>query len=318
MIFDEASQIEPAAALPAIARARQVVVAGDSLQPPPTTLFKRTVVGVDSEELDDEDKEDGSTTGIVVKDMESILDAVETKLGSQRSRHLAWHYRSRDERLIATSNTWVYRPVGRQMTTFPATDGAAALCHVTVPPSTGLGSTNLSPVGELNAVIDLVLEHARAQVDGGAERQSLGVISYGRKHGERLVTELESRLPAETADVRAFFDPAAHEPFFIKNIERVQGDEREDHHQRRVHPWQRRQAGLPLGPHQRFRRPPARRNVAISRAREELVLVTSFESADVDERASAAEGFQSICGGSSRSRPPLGRTSETSARRPWR
>ena len=293
VIFDEASQIQPAAALPAIARGRQVVVAGDSLQLPPTTLFTRTVVGPESDDDgQEEDNDDGSTTGIVVRDMESILDAVETKLGPQRSRHLAWHYRSRDERLIATSNTWVYRPVGRTMTTFPAADGQRALTHIALPASTGIGPNNLSPAAEVDQVVELVLEHARADADAEPDaRRTLGVIAFGRKHAERLTTELERRLVAEPEAVRGWFDPAAPEAFFIKNIERVQGDERAkiiiSVGYTRGNDGKLRYAWGPVqqeGGHRRV-------NVAISRARSELILVTSFAAEDVDERASAAEGF---------------------------
>ncbi len=289
VLFDEASQIQPAAALPAIARAAQTVVAGDSLQLPPTTLFTRTIEGLfdDDETSIGADEAEEVATGIVVRDMESILDAVETKLGPQRSRHLSWHYRSRDERLIATSNTYVYRPRGRAMTTFPAADGLQALQHVVVPPSSGLGANNKSPQAEVTAVVDLVLEHARA-----SPHASLGVIAFGIEHADRIQRELERRLTDEPQEVRAWFTPTGHEPFFIKNIERVQGDERDKIvitvGYARGNDGQLRYNWGPVlqeGGHRRI-------NVAISRAKSHLVLVTSFDAADIDERASDKEGFQ--------------------------
>lgn len=288
VLFDEASQIQPAAALPAIARGSQTVVAGDSLQLPPTTLFTRTIDALfDDDEQLDADDDDDSVTGIVVRDMESILDAVETKLGPQRSRHLSWHYRSRDERLIATSNTWVYRPRGRQMTTFPAADGLRALQHVVVPPSPGLGPNNKSPQDEVRTVVGLVLQHA-VETPGA----SLGVIAFGIEHADRIQRELERRLVDEDEDVRAWFTPTGDEPFFIKNIERVQGDERDkiilSVGYARGNDGQLRYSWGPVlqeGGHRRV-------NVAISRAKSDIVLVTSFSAADIDERASNKEGFQ--------------------------
>ena len=287
VLFDEASQIQPAAALPAIARGAQTVVAGDSLQLPPTTLFTRTIDALlDDTDAYDEDPDD-DPTGLVVHDMESILDAVETKLGPQRSRHLSWHYRSRDERLIATSNTWVYRPRGRQMTTFPAADGSGSLRHVLVPFSPGLGPNNRSPRLEVQAVVDLVLDHARSRPG-----RSLGVIAFGTEHANRIQAEIEKRLSDESEDVRAWFAPAGDEPFFVKNIERVQGDERDSIiltvGYARGNDGQLRYSWGPVlqeGGHRRV-------NVAISRAKSEIVLVTSFAADEVDERASEREGFQ--------------------------
>lgn len=278
VIFDEASQIQPAAALPSIARARQVVVAGDSLQLPPTTVFTTTLDG------DDEPDEDGPA--LAVQDAESILDAVEVRLGPQRSRHLSWHYRSRDERLIATSNRWVYEPVGRQMTTFPAADGPTSLQHLVVPRSRGVGRHNLSPRAEVLTVVDLVLEHARTRPE-----ESLGVIAFGQRHAQRLTDELERQLPDAPDAVRAWFAPDRDEAFFLKNIERVQGDERSriiltvgyghGDDGRLRHAWG---PVLQAGGHRRV-------NVAITRARRDLLLVTSFRADEVDERASDAEGF---------------------------
>jgi very-short-patch-repair endonuclease/DNA polymerase III delta prime subunit len=279
VLFDEASQVLPSAALPSIARGRQTVVAGDSLQLPPTTLFTRTIEA-EVEDVDDDE------TGIVVTDMESILDAVESKLGTQRSRHLAWHYRSKDERLIATSNTWVYRPVGREMTTFPSANGERTLTHVAVAPSTGLGRTNKSPVDEVTEVIDLVMEHAKYSPD-----RSLGVIAFGIEHANRMLDELDRRMTSAGPELRAWFAPDRDEPFFIKNIERVQGDER-DTIILAVGYTHTKSGGLSYNWGPVMGAGGDRRvNVAISRAKEAIVLVTSFRPEEVDETRSSAAGF---------------------------
>jgi very-short-patch-repair endonuclease len=294
VIFDEASQVLPAAAIPAISRGHQVVVAGDSLQLPPTTLFTRTVSALYADDDDDlelpasaaEDDEPPLRAGLVVRDVESILDALELKLGRERSRHLAWHYRSRDEKLIATSNTYVYRPRGRMMTTFPSADSADALRHDVVPPSAGLGTTNKSPIGEVNHVVDLIAQHAH-----GRPNVSLGVIAFGVEHARRIEKELERRaLDDPTLD--EFVKATGDEPFFVKNIERVQGDEREvivlTVGYARGTDGRLRYNWGPVLQEGGFRRV----NVAISRARSQMVLVTSFKAEEIDERGSEAEGFQ--------------------------
>ena len=298
VLFDEASQVLPAAAIPSIARAAQLVVAGDDLQLPPTTIFTRTSelgdaeVNLDEFEPDDEEDPTAATPERgEAPDTESILDAVAVKLGTQRSRYLAWHYRSRDERLIATSNEFLYRPNGRTMTTFPASNSAGALRLEQCPPSTGLGKTNLSPAAEVHKVVDLMLEHARAQV--GAEKpQSLGVIAFGQKHSARIEREFEQRLLDETSEVKAYFADTGNEKYFIKNIERVQGDERDliiltvgygkGVNGKLSYNWGPVQQ---TGGHRRV-------NVAISRAKSQMILVTSFGPDDVDPTYSQAEGFQ--------------------------
>lgn len=298
VLFDEASQVLPAAAIPAIARGTQVVVAGDDLQLPPTTLFTRTAeLDEDSMKLDefesgddDEPRAEPELTA-EIPDTESILDAISVKLGTQRSRYLAWHYRSRDEKLIATSNEFLYRPAGRMMTTFPAADSSDALRLVQCPPSTGLGRTNLSPTGEVAKVVDLMLEHGRQQASSGRP-SSLGVIAFGGKHAARIEREFEQRLPAESEAVRGFFATEGSEKYFIKNIERVQGDERDviilsigyakGTNGKLSYHWGPVQQE---GGHRRV-------NVAISRARSQMTLVTSFGPGDVDPNYSQAPGFQ--------------------------
>jgi very-short-patch-repair endonuclease len=293
VIFDEASQVLPAAAIPAISRGRQVVVAGDSLQLPPTTLFTRTVSALSIDDDDDlevpasaADDDESDQTGLVVRDVESILDALELQLGRERSRHLAWHYRSRDEKLIATSNAFVYKPRGRAMTTFPAADSGDALRHDVVAPSAGLGTTNKSPVGEVNHVADLVATHAHQH-----PQESLGVIAFGVEHARRIEKELERRALDDRV-LDEFLKGGGDEPFFVKNIERVQGDEREvvilTVGYGRGTDGRLRYNWGPVLQDGGFRRV----NVAISRARSRMVLVTSFAAQDVDERGSDAEGFQ--------------------------
>ena len=97
VVFDEASQIPPAEAICSLARAPQAVIAGDSRQLPPTSFF-----GQSADDGDDDDDDDNLS---LTRDIESLLDAAGVLL---RDNMLQWHYRSRDDRLIAFSNMHIY------------------------------------------------------------------------------------------------------------------------------------------------------------------------------------------------------------------
>jgi very-short-patch-repair endonuclease/DNA polymerase III delta prime subunit len=286
VIFDEASQVVPADAIPAIARGRQLVVAGDQHQLPPTDIFQKLSVPTttnDADDVDDDDT-DGEVGAAVpeTRDVESILDALSIVLEG-RSRTLTWHYRSKDEKLIATNNSYVY---SNQLVTFPGADGAERIHFEVVPPSKGLGRNNKSPSGEVNRVVDLALEHARAHPE-----ESLGVIAFGSDHANRIDAALDARLRDEP-ELQPFFQQAGREPFFVKNIERVQGDEREaiiltvgygkgDDGKLR-YMWG---PLLNAGGERRL-------NVATSRARSRMTLVASFGADDIDPSARSSKGFE--------------------------
>jgi very-short-patch-repair endonuclease len=286
VIFDEASQVMPADAIPAIARGSQVVVAGDRHQLPPTDFFVRLsdVRTSDDEEEDEEtDVDEELTTAIPeTRDVESILDTLDVVL-SGRSRTLAWHYRSKDERLIATSNAYVYH---RRLITFPSANGEDRIIFEPVAPSSGLGRNNKSPSGEVSKVVELALEHARIRPS-----ESLGIIAFGSDHAKRIEATLDARL-REAVELQEFFQQSGDEPFFIKNIERVQGDEREaiilsvgygmSDDGRMRYMWG---PLLAQGGERRL-------NVAISRAKSRMTLVASFTPEDVDPTANSSRGFE--------------------------
>jgi very-short-patch-repair endonuclease len=252
VIFDEASQIVPADAIPSIIRAHQVVVAGDDHQLPPTSFFRAASAE------DDEDDEDLVSFGT---GFESVLDALRPLLPTAP---LSWHYRSRDERLVAFSNERIY---GGSLTTFPGVLTDDCLVHVTV------DTVN----DEVAKVVELVLEHARQRPS-----ESLGVITLGLRHAERIDAALRTMLASRgvPASVEAFFNEETG--FFVKNLERVQGDERDaiilsvgygKHEDGRM----RYQWGPLLrdGGERRL-------NVAATRAKHRLTLVSSFSAHDVD------------------------------------
>jgi very-short-patch-repair endonuclease len=288
VIFDEASQIVPADAIPAIMRGHQIVVAGDDRQLPPTNFFRQ--VG----DSDDDSADDDENLVSFGAGFESVLDALRPLLPTAP---LAWHYRSRDERLVAFSNSRIY---GGALTTFPGVLRDDCLRHVVVAQGPGSGQ-EVSVDAEVSKVVELVLEHAREH-----PAESLGVIALGIKHAERIDAALRAALarlgesagaseaePAgfdqpgalsnsDYAALEAFFAEDVPEPFFVKNLERVQGDERDaiilsigygKHRDGRM----RYQWGPLLrdGGERRL-------NVAATRAKHRLTLVSSFSGHDVD------------------------------------
>jgi very-short-patch-repair endonuclease len=270
VIFDEASQVVPADAIGSIIRAHQVVVAGDDRQLPPTSFFRQADAADTGDEDDDEESLAMSSVALSVG-FESILDALRPLLPTCP---LTWHYRSRDERLVAFSNDRIY---GGSLTTFPGVARDDCLRHVVVTQQRGPGQ-EASVAAEVDRVISLVVEHARTR---GAE--SLGVIALGMRHAERIDAALRAALASGAlTDVETFFAEDAPEPFFVKNLERVQGDERDaiilsvgygKHADGRM----RYQWGPLLrdGGERRL-------NVAATRARRRLTVVSSFSSHDVD------------------------------------
>jgi DNA polymerase III delta prime subunit len=271
VVFDEASQIRPADAVPAILRGERVVVAGDDRQLPPTSFFAAA----------DDSVQDAPSGGMAVGgDFESILDALGGFLGA---RTLQWHYRSRDERLIAFSNVYLY---DRQLTTFPGVSGDECLRHVLVPFEPGHVGSEDSAAAEVQRVVALILDHARERPE-----ESLGVIAMGAKHADRINEALRSEL-ADHPELEGFFEENQEEKFFVKNLERVQGDER-DAIILSIGYGKNAEGRLlyrfgPLNQQGGERR----LNVAVTRAKNRITLVSSFDASDMDPDRSSAEGVK--------------------------
>ncbi|HEY1346919.1 MAG TPA: AAA domain-containing protein, partial [Streptosporangiaceae bacterium] len=298
VIFDEASQVTPADAVPSIMRAHQVIVAGDDRQLPPTNFFRQVSDGADDDE--EENLTDDGDDALVPlhSGFESILDTLRPLLPTSP---LTWHYRSRDERLVAFSNARIY---GGALTTFPGVIRDDCLRHVVVGAGAGAGTgvggagtgaggagtdQEAAVSGEAAAVVGLVLDHARRQPG-----TSLGVIALGIRHAERIDEMLRAALAGHPG-LEAFFAEDRPEPFFVKNLERVQGDERDSiilsigygkHRDGRM-----RYHWGPL-----LRNGGERRlNVAVTRARQRLTLVSSFSSRDVDPDRVTSAGARLLC-----------------------
>ena len=209
VIFDEASQITTWDAIGAIARGRQAIVVGDPRQLPPTNFFGRT-------------EEDGEELAEFEKDMPSILDEV-TAAGIP-THYLNWHYRSRDESLIAFSNHHYY---DRRLVTFPAPDAAGGAVHlhkVDGVYARGSGRTNAA---EAKAIVAMIVAHLTAGLKlPEKDRQTLGVITFNAQQ-QGLILDLLDEERRRNPALEWFFEEARAEPLIVKNLENIQGDERD-------------------------------------------------------------------------------------------
>lgn len=265
VIFDEASQVEPQDAMTSIMRGRQLVVAGDPKQLPPTPYFRRALSGA----LDTEDDDLGEDGDLTV--YESILERAQSAI-PHRSR-LRWHYRSRDERLIAFSNTQIY---DGDLTTFPGTARQAPL-HLNVVNGITVPGQHGSAPEEVDEVVRLVLEHAEHYPDEG-----LGVITMGLRHADRIDMAI-LRARSNRPELNGFFsdERGPRERFFVKSLENVQGDER-DAIILSIGYAKSAAGTLALRFGALTREDGDRRlNVAITRARKRVTVVSSFHPTDL-------------------------------------
>lgn len=216
LVIDEASQVRPGDALGLIARCSQMVVVGDKKQLPPTRFFDRMV----ADEVDPPDEDQAKATGAVVApvgDLESILCLCEAR--GMEKRMLRWHYRSRHPSLIQVSNAEFYKRL--VMPPAPSTerkDKGLQLRRVAGAYDRGGLRTN---VIEAEAIIAAAAEHARA-----TPGLSLGIITFSTAQRDLIGDRLEARRRADPL-LDAFFRERGREDAFVKNLENVQGDERD-------------------------------------------------------------------------------------------
>lgn len=208
VIMDEASQLKPEDAIGSICRAKQVVIVGDPMQLPPTSFFER--IG-DEEDVDEQDYE-------AIAEAESILDIARHVY--KPTRLLRWHYRSRHGSLIAFSNKEFYKD---QLVVFPSPIAKSleyGIKFVHVPNGV---YDNRKNVIEARRVVEAAFQHMRKR-----PHESLGIVTLNTVQRELIENEIEQRLKTDPYALR-FVE--AHEnglePLFIKNLENVQGDERD-------------------------------------------------------------------------------------------
>lgn len=205
VVFDEASQVKAVDAFGAIMRGKQVVVVGDTRQMPPTDFFSRDI------ELDDEDA--------ATADIESILSMF--KAAGSQERYLRWHYRSRHESLIAVSNVEFY---DSKLVVFPSAGQhphARGVSFDHLPDSLYDRGRTRTNKGEAKAVAQAVMQHAIRTPE-----LSLGVAAFSVAQRDLIQVEIEL-LRRQMPEAEGFFTAQGSEPFFVKNLENIQGDERD-------------------------------------------------------------------------------------------
>ncbi|SDF35566.1 DUF4011 domain-containing protein [Limimaricola pyoseonensis] len=278
VIFDEASQITTWDAIGAIARGRQAIVVGDPKQLPPTDFFGRAEPGEEEDDSPD-----------ALRDLPSILD--EAVAAGLPVRRLDWHYRSRDEALIAFSNHMYY---DGGLVTFPSPGGRGeALRLHRVEGRYGRGRARTNP-DEARAVV----AHLRARLaewTGLPEdaRPSLGVITFNGEQ-QALILDLIDAMRRDAPELEWAFDEAREEPVIVKNLENIQGDERD------VILF-----SVTYGPDAEGRLSmnfgalngeggERRLNVAITRARREMHVFASLDPSDIDIARTRARGVADL------------------------
>jgi very-short-patch-repair endonuclease len=274
VVMDEASQLRPEDALGSIARAQQLIVVGDPNQLPPTNFFDK-VDGI-SEENDEI---------AAIQDTESILDICMT---TYQKRRLRWHYRSEHESLIAFSNHQFYDD---NLIIFPSPKGKNrnyGLHRHYIDGATYVKGLNRI---EAEAVAIAVIEHFRSH-----SNLTLGVATFNREQADLMQDVLERMQKEHPWLERKIRETdLTEEPFFVKNLENVQGDERDvifvsttygpDPTTGKVH-----QRFGPIAGDTGWRR----LNVIFTRAKKRLELFTSLRSSDIRLNDKPTKGSQSF------------------------
>lgn len=263
VVFDEASQMPTSEAIGSIARANTAVIVGDPKQMPPTSFFAVSVTDEDNADIDD---------------LESILDDCISL--SMPARYLGWHYRSKHESLITFSNKNYY---DSRLVTFPSADDLKS--HVTWQKVDGyydFGKTRTNRA-EAEAITAETIERLR-----NCPERSVGIVAFSRQQSdliEDLLTEELAKHPELELQNRQ-----SEEPLFIKNLENVQGDERDIIlFSVGYGPDKEGNVSMNFGPLNKAGGE-RRLNVAVSRARYEMKVFSTLTPEQIDERRTQAEG----------------------------
>lgn len=269
VIFDEASQMPTCEAVGAIARGQSLIVVGDPKQMPPTSFFSTN--SIDEDHLDKED-------------LESILD--DCLALSIPSKHLLWHYRSKHESLIAFSNSQYY---GNKLLTFPSPDDITS--KVSFQSVTGFYDKGKSKQNraEAEAVVREILDRLG---DRELSERSIGVVTFSSAQ-QTLIEDLLTEAFTKHPELESVALKSA-EPVFIKNLENVQGDERDVIlFSVGYGPDKEGKVSLNFGPLNReggWRR----LNVAVSRARYEMKVFSTLRADQIDLARTSAEGVAGL------------------------
>lgn len=269
IIFDEASQMPTYEAIGAISRGKNIIIVGDPKQMPPTNFFKANTL--DEDNLDKED-------------LESILD--DCLALSIPSHYLLWHYRSKHESLIAFSNSEYY---GNKLLTFPSPDNIESkvrLVHID-----GVYDKGKSRQNRQEAEL-VIKEICRRLSNSELRKRSIGIVTFSSAQ-QSLIEDLLSDLFKSRPDLETIA-LECQEPLFIKNLENVQGDERDvilfsvgygpDAYGR---------VSMNFGPLNR-EGGERRLNVAVSRARYEMIIFSTLRSDQIDLNRTSATGVAGL------------------------
>lgn len=275
VVFDEASQMTVWDAVGVIARAKQFIVVGDPKQLPPTNFFMKGDVA-------EEDREDD----LAAEDLESILD--ECIASGLHSAYLNWHYRSRHESLIVFSNRHYY---GDRLNTFPAAENKPTLgvSFRYVDGALYDHNTHTNAV-EAKALVEFLFE----RLDDAAERKrSWGIVTFSVAQ-QKLVERMIDERAAGCAWAAEFFDDTRPDAFFVKNLENVQGDERDVVLFSIAYaPDAEGNFAMMFGPINR-QGGERRLNVAITRAREQVVIFASVHPCDIHVERTNSVGVKHL------------------------
>ena len=269
VIFDEASQMPTSEAVGAIGRGKALIVVGDNKQMPPTSFFN-------AQQVDDEDAE--------IDDLDSILDDCQAL--SIPSHYLAFHYRSKHESLIAFSNQEYYD--GR-LFTFPSADDRLQKVSLVKVDGTYDKGGKRSNRAEADAVVAEIL---RRLSDTELSKLSIGVVSFSVAQQNLIEDVLMEALSGKPElEAKAL---QSEEPIFVKNLENVQGDERDVIlFSVGYGPDKDGNVSMNFGPLNN-RGGERRLNVAVSRARYEMIVFSTLRAEQIDLRRSKALGVEGL------------------------
>ncbi len=257
IIFDEASQMPTYEAIGAIARGKELIVVGDPKQLPPTSFFSNKPIEQDEE--------------VVLQDLESILD--DCLAINMPQKHLTWHYRSKHESLIAFSNYNFYEG---KLLTFPSCDDTESnVSYVKVDGHYDRGETRQNKI-EATAVVDEIVNQLN-----NYKGMSIGVVTFNQAQQILIEDMLDERI-SKDSNLEKQFSQQTAEPLFIKNLENVQGDERDIiifsiGYGKDKNGYMSMNFG-PINQNGGWRR----LNVAISRARYKLIVYSSITGDDIN------------------------------------
>lgn len=275
VVFDEASQIRVPQAIGALGRARAAVVVGDSKQMPPTSVMEAS----HSEASDESGDDDAPPV-----DLDSILEeCVESGIEQE---WLSWHYRSSDESLITFSNRYYYNG---KLQSLPS-PGGSAHTGVRLRRVDGVFDRGKSRTNEVEAR-EIVAEVGRLLDNPESAERSIGVVTFNVHQRDLILNLLEDSSDNRIHDALN----AEHEELFVKNLENVQGDERDVMLFSLAFSNDPETGKLPLqwgpmsntGGERRF-------NVAVTRARQEVLLLCSFDPKDIDLARTSSVGLRHL------------------------